>query len=486
MTNKDQIINKLPNGVLSPEVHLAFPGAVWGELTAVLKDQSPNEACAFVLTRPSRGIERFTVLGREIIWPLAGEVIATPHSLEISANYISRVLDAAIDAGPMTGVLLIHTHPRSDFGEGIGIFSSRDDWYEARLFPTLTNQRPQSVCGSIVLGSEGSISARIWWDAAQGMFTQLAQMVRIVGPEVKLLETPNSVWTDHFDPSIMDRSTRLWGLAGRRILQNLRIGVVGAGGTGSIAILSSAQMGVGRILVCDKDTVKPHNRHRNLGITKNDVGRLKAEAMAEKAIAVATAEPFYVETFADWATTAEGLKKLRDCDVVFCCVDKLAPRVPLNLLAYLHLIPVFDMSSWIHSNSQGIVDAIMTHAHVWSPGIPCAWCKGTLSSRELTREAQGMQRGAEERIAYGLPLDATDGVEPSVLPLNMFGTALAFIEFMQVALGITERTPRDLKLILPQWELDESDLNAVADCECQMQIGFGDAVEILPVITDID
>ena len=59
---------------------------------------------------------------------------------------------------------------------------------------------------------------------------------------------------DHADPAVIDRSTRLWGKEGRRRLQNLRVGIVGAGGTGSLSVLGLATMGVGKLLVWDKDT----------------------------------------------------------------------------------------------------------------------------------------------------------------------------------------------------------------------------------------
>jgi hypothetical protein len=99
----------------------------------------------------------------------------------------------------------------------------------------------------------------------------------------------------------------------------------------------------------------------------------------------------------------------------------------------------------------------------------------------LMREAQGTQRNAENRIPYGLPLEQTDGVEPSVLALNLAGVGLALLEFMQVALKITARTPRDLKSLLPQWELDESDLDSLSDCASESQIVLGDAAKITPV-----
>jgi len=195
---------------------------------------------------------------------------------------------------------------------------------------------------------------------------------------------------------------------------------------------------------------------------------------------VATADPFVFDPIEDWATTAAGLTGLKDCDIVFCCVDKFAPRVPLNDFAYAHLIPVVDMASWIHPDADGVVDAIMTHAHVWSPGVPCAWCRQTLTSYRLMREAQGSQQGIEDRVAYGLPVAETEGIEPSVLALNLAGVGLALLEFMQVAIKITVRTPRDLKLMLPEWELDESDLGTVDGCITERNTARGNSVAITP------
>jgi hypothetical protein len=475
---------KLPTARLSREVHLAAERSTWEELTTKLRADAPKEACAFVLTRPSRGKERTTVLLREIIWPRPGEVTATEETLEISADYISRALDAAIDAGPLVGLCLVHTHPKTKWGEGAGRFSGRDDWYENRLFPTVVQGRKEAISASLVLGSIGDLDARIWWSGTAGPLTQEAHAVRIVGPELSILETPSSTWKDHPDPEVMDRSTRLWGKEGRRRLQNLRVGVVGGGGTGGIVALALATMGVGSVLLWDKDIAKKQNRHRTIGITSDFIGQPKVRALESICNSVSTAEPFAMEVYEDWGTTAEALRHLKDCDVVFCCVDKLRSRVPLNDHAYAHLVPTFDVASWIHTDKEGRVDAMMTHAHTWSPGIPCGACRGILTPYELMREAQGRQRGIERKAAYGLEFDQTDGVEPSVMPLNMLGVSLALIEFMQVALRVTERTPNDLKFILPEWELDESDRKAAGACDCIMSIAMGEALTINPIIED--
>jgi len=474
----------LPLGHLSEEVHVATTRTIWREITDRLQAQAPNEACTFVLVRPSRGRRRVSVILGEILWPGPGEVVATPDRLELSADYVTRALDAAIDSGPMVGVCLVHTHPRSRWGRGVGVFSPRDDWYEKRLFPTVTMDRAACICASIVIGTEGDVDARVWWRDESSLRTQPAHAVRIVGPELTILETPASPWKDHPDPFVMDRSTRLWGEHGRKRMQNLRIGVAGGGGTGSLSVLGLATMGAGKLCIWDKDIGKKENRHRTVGITVDFVGKPKVEALRAMARSMATADPFEIEVFEDWATSEGSLERLKDCDLILCCVDKFAPRVPLNDLAYLHLIPTIDMASWMHADRQQRIDALVTHAHVWSPGIPCAWCRGTLNSHLLTEEAQGGQHGIEHRVAYGLPIEATDGAEPSVLPLNMLGVSLALMQFLQVALQITSRTPNDLKFFLPEWELDESDLSAQADCMCLTSIGMGDTIRIRPVVME--
>ena len=180
--------------------------------------------------------------------------------------------------------------------------------------------------------------------------------LRIVGPELTILETPASTWADHSNPTIMDRSTRLWGTEGRRRLQNLRIGIVGGGGTGSLVTFATATMGVGKLRIWDKDLAGKENRHRTAGITGEFIGKPKVRALKALAEAVATADPFSVEVYEEWATTELGLRQLKDCDIIFCCVDKFAPRVPINDLAYAHLIPTVDMASWIHPDRDGKID----------------------------------------------------------------------------------------------------------------------------------
>lgn len=464
---------------LTEEIHVACAEATWTEVTQRLRAAAPDEACCFLLTHPSRGRRRTTVLLGQPIWPAEGEVDATPGSLELSADFITRALDAAADAGPLAGIALIHTHPASAWGRGRGRFSPRDDRYEARLFQTAILGKPAALHASIVLGSDGDLDARVYAQHQDELAMATAQAVRVVGDRLRIIETPTSHWTEHPDPAVMDRSARVLGREGQRILQNLRVGIAGNGGTGSITEISLATMGVGNIIAWDKDVVKKHNRPRLVGPTRHDVGKPKVQALAAAARTAATASPFNIETHEAWATSSDGLAMLRDCDMVFSCVDVFAARVPLADLAYAHLIPVVDMGSKVYSGRAGI-ECLLSTAQVWSAGKPCPWCNGTISSERLTQEAQGNQRGVERRAAYGLGLDQTDGVEPSVLPLNLTSAGLAMMLFMQLAFGVGGRLPNAMRFYTPAWEIDESDVAPRPGCGCQTDLARGEAARIAP------
>ena len=207
-----------------------------------------------------------TVLLNHPIWPEPGEVEASPESLELSSNYISRAIDAAINAGPLTGLALVHTHPDGALTHGVGRFSPRDDWYDHRLFATVMLARRSGLGASIVLARNAAeLHARIfWWDNSK-LSSQDGHVLRVVGPRLSILETPASEWTDHPDPAVFDRSVRVFGRQGQRLLQNVRVGIVGVGGTGSICLAALSTMGIGRIRCWDEDLVERTNRPRLLG-----------------------------------------------------------------------------------------------------------------------------------------------------------------------------------------------------------------------------
>ncbi len=72
------------------------------------------------------------------------------------------------------------------------------------------------------------------------------------------------------------------GEAGQKKLGKARVAVVGVGGLGSVSSLYLTLAGVGYIRVIDQDTIEPHNLHRQILYTPEDLHYPKAEAAAKR------------------------------------------------------------------------------------------------------------------------------------------------------------------------------------------------------------
>jgi molybdopterin/thiamine biosynthesis adenylyltransferase len=72
------------------------------------------------------------------------------------------------------------------------------------------------------------------------------------------------------------------GTAGQKKLAKARVAVVGVGGLGSVSSLYLTLAGVGYIRVIDQDTLEPHNLHRQILYTPDDLNYPKAEVAAKK------------------------------------------------------------------------------------------------------------------------------------------------------------------------------------------------------------
>lgn len=104
------------------------------------------------------------------------------------------------------------------------------------------------------------------------------------------------------------------GGPGQRRLRQASVLVLGAGGLGAPILAYLAAAGLGRILVVDDDRVSLANLQRQVLFTTDDVGRLKAEAAADRLTAL---NP--------------------DCDIV-PCPERLTAHTAASLLADQDLV----------------------------------------------------------------------------------------------------------------------------------------------------
>jgi molybdopterin-synthase adenylyltransferase len=104
--------------------------------------------------------------------------------------------------------------------------------------------------------------------------------------------------------------------------------VIGAGGLGSAALLYLAASGVGRITVCDGDTVDLTNLQRQIIHRVESIGAPKASSAA--ATLAGINPDIRVEPLEERASAERLMSLVRTADVVLDCSDNFATRRALN------------------------------------------------------------------------------------------------------------------------------------------------------------
>ena len=127
----------------------------------------------------------------------------------------------------------------------------------------------------------------------------------------------------------MDTRTRMMlGDDGVDRLHQATVAVFGVGGVGSFAVEALVRAGVGKLLLCDSETVAPSNINRQLVAYQNTVGRLKVEVARER---IASINPdCVVETF-PFFFGEETLEQfpLACCDYVIDAIDSVPSKLLL-------------------------------------------------------------------------------------------------------------------------------------------------------------
>lgn len=211
-----------------------------------------------------------------------------------------------------------------------------------------------------------------------------------------------------------DRQIRAFGLPAQARLATLTVAVVGVGGIGSLVVQSLAQLGVGRFLLVDPDTVEDTNLNRLAGATATDIGTPKVAVAQRTAV---TANPCVTVH----AVTGDVLddpvwRELRCADVLVGAVDGHAPRWALNRLAVQYARPLVDTGVTLQPDpGTGRLDA-SGHIAVVRPHGPCLLCLSGYSPAAVARELDPGLVSA--RRAAGYRSDAPEEPTPSVVFLN--------------------------------------------------------------------
>ena len=129
------------------------------------------------------------------------------------------------------------------------------------------------------------------------------------------------------------------GESGQQKLLDCTVGIVGAGGLGSPSITALAAMGIGKLVIIDRDVIDKSNLHRQTIYTEKDVGESKSDVAARK-----TSERYGTKTvsYAVSINDTNAKSLLRECDLVIDGLDSVDARYAINRACVSLEIPLIS------------------------------------------------------------------------------------------------------------------------------------------------
>lgn len=384
---------------------LRFASPDYANLAATLLADAPLESCGVAFARADRTARTWLVRDAKAV-PQDAYEARTEASATLRPAYLVEIANRARASGE--SVVIIHTHP---FARGVPSFSAIDDAGETELAEYFDRRVPAGSHLAMVIGPDGCRARSL------GVHEDIP--VWEVGSSLKC----HSGFSATAEASeVHDRQVRAFGRAGQEILAALRVGVVGAGGTGSIIVQQLAHLGVLDFLVVDPDRVEPTNLNRLVGAGPDDVGIDKV-AIAREAI-TSISPSAHVNALARDVVDADVADLLRDLDLIFLCTDSHASRAVVGQLAYQFLVPTIDMGVSI-TVKQGEVTHITGRVQMLAPGLPCLVCTSALDGEQVRREMLTPELRAIDPYILG-----DHEPQPAVISINATMSSLAVTMFM--------------------------------------------------------
>ena len=287
-------------------------------------------------------------------------VSASGVHVTVRTGTLVKVLRRARDENLVAG--FVHSHPL-----GRAAFSKQDDQHEPLMAELARNRNGRSTAFlSLLTTQEGALAGRVW---SEEPCARSLDVIHVVGDRF----SPH--YAGRFaeeTPAAFHRQALAFGPALMKDLSALRIGVVGAGATGSATILLLARLGARRVAVFDRDVVDETNLSRMHGASRKDIGRPKVEVI--KAHVEAFGLEAEIAAFQSWIGDPVCHDGLRSCDVIFGCTDDNDGRLLINRFAYYYVTPVIDMGIDIGLGDHFILGADARVTTI-QPGTHCLLCR---------------------------------------------------------------------------------------------------------------
>lgn len=435
------------SGTAETRFEIRVTAELWESLTAHLRAQGErNERFAY-----ATGGWYHTADGRTVLcltrWlkPERQHLqVQGPAQVAPTRRIAKRVTDLVAASGRC--LVELHSHP---FAEEAW-FSSADRQCYSYLLPLWQQKLGPAPCGAMVLARQGAVA--LVWDERAGRCVEAR--VRVLGEQSWLEQRPAGVeLLDGGPPETGSRVPALGAVA--NLYFRLRVGIVGAGGLGFLLAQALAQMGIGKLVVCDLDHVEEGNLTRLPGARAADAGRPKVEVL--RRLVRRLGGPTRISCFnCAPSGSSRAQAALAGTDVLFGSIDNLPARWWIDAFAASHLIPYIDLASQLYPDTPRIAGRVATAM----PGAgPCLTCRGRFAAAGAARIELALQSWADPEFeqesrghGYGLQ-QLLPGTGPQVLPLNQGIVAEGLWRLLDIAAGLRPNRPHDAVYegLVPSW-----------------------------------
>ncbi len=413
---------------------LVLPTDLMAQLDAALRE--PDESAAVLLVSVVETDEGLRLLGRELWWvPDHGYARREPDRLTITSNgYVAAL--ARAEAIGATAVWL-HTHPAPDSSPHP---SRHDHKVNEQLAETFRVRTGSAYYGWMVVAPNG---AGLRFTGELGTEEQRTVISRLwtVGDRWTMVRNHGSA--DRSLPAAFDRNIRAFGGDVQAVLADLRVAIVGCGGTGSAVAEQVTRLGVRQLRLFDPKCLSESNPTRVYGSTPADVGRPKAEVLADHLRRLAP--DAQVEAKVTSITTSPAARDLTGSDVIFGCTDDNGGRLVLSRLSSYYLVPVIDCGVLLTSDASDQLVGIDGRVTTLTPGSACLVCRDRIDmARALSEALSPEERARRQAEGYAVALP---GVEPAVVTYTTAVAAASVSELLERLIGYG-LTPRPSELLL--------------------------------------
>lgn len=362
-------------------------------LKEFLLPESGHERAAYLLcsqveieSDPWTGLSARRFISHRVVPIGESEVISssTHHITWLTQSVVNTLKQAQTEG---LTVVLVHSHPG-----GLLAFSEQDDLNESDLIQLAQNRNGQTTSIlSVVVTPDWQWIGRVWVSPTE---SHPIDLIQIVGDRLQLYYSGRGLGQplEH-----LNRQALAFGSVFNQDLAQLRVGIVGLGGTGSALCALAARLGIRNFALFDRDIVEESNLNRLHGATMDDArnARPKVDVAARNLRDLGFG--IEVRTYQRWINDSSCRDALRSCDVVFGCTDDHAGRAILNRFAYYYATPVIDLGLAIEVSQAEVpeMQALDGRVTVLQPGNPCLMCCGIINPQLAAEQMLKYQNPAE-------------------------------------------------------------------------------------------